>query len=426
MNTKKKFTVIIHTGNSARLLKRTMDSLIRQSVGFSENIQVILYTEGASSQAMAKMCAGYRSKYSGNITVQETLDLSVADGTYINYLQEGQNWHKDAFAQALELFCRRTEEITVVEELYEEPEDGEVFENHVTHIKNHVEKVQQEPGKYLFDSRYRKLVEQIIAAKKKLESDYFLIQILFEAGNIGILKLVKLYGKYVQYPAKTRDWYLKSLPDFQIALKELKEQKYKEYALNLDFLLMYHISESLKDDISGVLEGEALDRYKAWLKETLAGLDDYVIARGKMNGATRRYAFSLKYGIEVVDEMSFHGGKFLFHNLVFYNLGRSVCFQLTGEERAQQGSKVIGISKHPFPIERVGFFLTDGCGAEYPFRETGKEGPGRKCLDMPVIREMEYECLLPAGVKKEDLTLMYRYDGRYIGEVTAENSGKGR
>ncbi len=420
MNTQKKFTVIINAGNSARLLKRTMDSLTRQSVGFSEYIQVILYTGGSSAQAAGKMCASYRNEYKDNVIVQESLDLSPAEGTFINYLQEGQNWHKDAFAQAWELISRRTDEVTVVEELYEEPEDGEVLENHILHIKNHVEKVQQEPGKYLFHSRYGKLVEKIITAKKKLDSDYALIQILLEAGNIGVLKLVKLYGKYVQYPKKTREWYLKSLPRFKEALAELKEQKYQEYAWNLDFLLMYHISESLKDDISGVLDASALEEYKEWLKGTLAELDDYIIARGKMNGATRRYAFSLKYGIESVDEMIFHGGKLLFHNLVIYNLARSVCFQITGEKHTQQGNNISGVSKHPLPLERIRFFLTDGCGMEYPFEETGKEGAGRKCLDMKVIREMEYECLLPANVKKENLTLMYRYDDIYIGEVSVE------
>lgn len=417
----KEITVMVKLLGNAKLLKRTMDALTEQTMGFDKNIQVILYGSGTYPAEHRTLCQKYIDEHPENVLLCKEPKVGAAEGSFLNCLQEGQFWQKDAFANAKKLYDNRIDHPKVVEDWYEVPEqEDEVYEDYCLNIINQVEKVPEEPGCYFFHRSYAGQVAQLIQAQRKLDAVRSLFGILLDAGNIGILKNNKMYGKRTAYAEVTSDWYVKELPAFAEELAQMKQGAYGKYRQNLDFLLMYQIADALKQDATGVLDAASIEEFRDWLKGVLSGMDDYVIVKGKMNGITRRYALSLKYGTDITDRLIYRNGKLLFANMVIYNLKHSICFRIEGETDDGDGMLVTGSSNHPLPTDAVEFYYADETGREYPFEPTGEVREEKRCLDQVMQRNLEYKCKLPHGCSREELVLMYRYQGSYTGEVQTE------
>jgi len=61
-----KFTVIIPLYNSESYLRQTIDSVIAQTIGFADNIQLVLVNDG-STDGTERTCLEYKSAYPDNI-----------------------------------------------------------------------------------------------------------------------------------------------------------------------------------------------------------------------------------------------------------------------------------------------------------------------------------------------------------------------
>ena len=90
------FSVIIAAYNSDLYLKKAVDSIINQSLGFEKNIQIIIVNDGSTDNT-EEICLKYRVKYPQNIKYVSTKDcfgpaharnlgLNEARGKYVNFL----------------------------------------------------------------------------------------------------------------------------------------------------------------------------------------------------------------------------------------------------------------------------------------------------------------------------------------------------
>ena len=93
MNKKYKFSVIIPIYNAGQYLDDAINSVISQTIGFS-NIELILVNDGSTDNS-EDICMKYKEKYSNIIYVKQknkgvssarNKGLSLATGQYVNFL----------------------------------------------------------------------------------------------------------------------------------------------------------------------------------------------------------------------------------------------------------------------------------------------------------------------------------------------------
>ena len=93
---KYKFSIIMAVYNVELFLREAIESIIKQDIGFKENVQLILIDDG-SKDCSGKICDEYQKKYPWNIVVihkqnngvssARNMGLEYVEGEYVNCLE---------------------------------------------------------------------------------------------------------------------------------------------------------------------------------------------------------------------------------------------------------------------------------------------------------------------------------------------------
>ena len=123
MEHKFQFSVIIPVYNVEQYLAETLDSVINQTVGFEENIQIILVNDGSPDDS-EKICMEYKEKYpdnivyvkkeNGGVSSARNEGIQYAEGKYVNFLDSDDCWEPKAFERVLKFFDDNYDIIDVV------------------------------------------------------------------------------------------------------------------------------------------------------------------------------------------------------------------------------------------------------------------------------------------------------------------------
>lgn len=118
-----KFTVVMPIYNVEAYLAEAIDSVINQTIGFEENIRLILVNDG-SSDGCEEICKKYLELYPDNVLYlkKENGGLSSArnfafdhiKGRYVNFFDSDDRWSADAFEKAFDFFEKHREEVDVI------------------------------------------------------------------------------------------------------------------------------------------------------------------------------------------------------------------------------------------------------------------------------------------------------------------------
>ena len=113
---KYKFSVVIPIYNVEDYVEETILSVINQTIGFEENIQMILVNDGSPDNS-EDICFRYKDKYPDNIIYvkQENRGVSAArnngmnyiEGKYVNFLDSDDKWDLDAFEKVYDFFEKK-------------------------------------------------------------------------------------------------------------------------------------------------------------------------------------------------------------------------------------------------------------------------------------------------------------------------------
>ena len=106
MEKKYKLSVIIPIYNVEKYLEETLKSVIEQTLGFENNIEMILVNDGSPDNS-EEICLRYKEKYpenivyikqkNGGVSSARNTGAKVAKGEYINFLDSDDKWELDAF-----------------------------------------------------------------------------------------------------------------------------------------------------------------------------------------------------------------------------------------------------------------------------------------------------------------------------------------
>ena len=118
-----KFSIVVPIYNVEKYLEETIESVINQTIGFKDNIQLILVNDGSTDNS-EEICLKYKEKYPDNIVYvkQENGGVSSArnkgieyiEGKYVNFLDGDDKWSLDALEIIYDFFETNYEKIDFV------------------------------------------------------------------------------------------------------------------------------------------------------------------------------------------------------------------------------------------------------------------------------------------------------------------------
>ena len=118
-----KFSVITPIYMVEEYLEKTIESVVKQTIGFEKNIQLILVNDGSPDNS-GKICKKYKEKYPDNIVYIEKDNGGVssarnegfkyAKGKYVNFLDSDDIWDTKAFKFVYKFFEKYYNDIDVV------------------------------------------------------------------------------------------------------------------------------------------------------------------------------------------------------------------------------------------------------------------------------------------------------------------------
>lgn len=391
MQKKYKFSVVVPIYNVERFLAETIDSVLAQDIGFEENIQMILVNDGSPDNS-EEICLAYQKKYPKNIIYvkQENGGVSSArnkgmdyvEGKYVNFLDSDDKWSTDAFSSVYDFFEKHYDQIDLAackQELFEaqtgfHPLSEKKFADgdRVTDILDHYDELQlhvtasfikaEAMRSALFDTRL-----------KYGEDALYVNEIILNKHKYGIVsKPTHYYRKRsdnssaVQKKRESLEWYFTTPKLFYRRLMERSKAEYGEVIAYIQHLIAYEMQWRLKDKIHDILDEEQLKAYKEDIRELLQECDDDIIGLPPQIYVQQKlYLYSLKYGRDIKDELTYTEQRLFFRNLPLCDLQRTAMFSIDTLRVKDDTLTIDGQVWTPF-YERLRFTVVDHNGKEYP------------------------------------------------------------
>lgn len=315
------FSVVMPVYNVADYLEEAVESVLGQSIGFEEHVQLILVNDG-STDGSAAICARYAQRYpenvlfldkeNGGVSTARNAGLDRVRGEYVSFLDSDDKWGLDVFELARDFFEAHPEaDILSFPSYYFEAREGPHTLNR-KHARTRVIDLDEEPNTVQLACRDCFLRAEAIGGLRFDPSLHFAQDVLFI--NSFLLEHRKLgvsaQGRY-WYRKRDRgdsnlnrsstdpEFYLHTPKAVHLALFERSEELYGRVLQSVQYAVMHDLQFRLKRGDKGILDAEGLRVYRSYLVELLGKIDDQVIAhQGQLPVRYKVYAYALKHGVE--------------------------------------------------------------------------------------------------------------------------------
>lgn len=341
-NYKYKFSVVIPIYNVEDYVEETILSVINQTIGFEENIQMILVNDGSPDNS-EDVCLKYKDKYPNNIIYvkQENGGVSAArnngmnyiEGKYVNFLDSDDKWDLDAFEKVYKFFEKRYDEVDLVScrmKFFEAREDYHILDYKFN--KDRVIDIYEEYNCIQLHITSSFLKSDIIdnykfdTSLKFGEDAKFVSLVILNKQKYGIVKSANLnyrkranHSSAIQNKEKSIDWYMGTPEKFYKSLIDYSIQNFGNVIAYIQYLIMYDLQWRLKEESPKCLDKENMQRYTETIRNLICYLDDYIIySQKRMTIEYKIYALSLKYNRDIRKEFVYNKGKLYFNNMYIY------------------------------------------------------------------------------------------------------------
>ena len=327
MNYKYKFAVIVPVYNVEKYLAESLDSIVNQTIGFEDNIQLILVNDGSTDNSGA-VCARYKDKYPDNVVYIEKENAGVSaarnealkhiDSKYTAFLDSDDKWALSAFEKAYDFIEKHYDEIDLVccrVKRFEAQTNYHVLD-YKFKAGTRIADI-NDPEEYF---SIQTLITSVIAksdAIKDLEFDtrlicsedtFFSTKIILKKCKIGLLKEALYYYRQRSAKNSTMDrirtnkfYYDEMLDYFHLSLIEYSRQQFGKVlpfvqaTVTNDLMWRFEACETHK-----VLNDDEFTVYSKTLKVILEQLDDDIVFNHPMHKAyaRRSAAAYFKYGVD--------------------------------------------------------------------------------------------------------------------------------
>lgn len=347
------FSVIIPIYNVEDYLEEAIESIINQTIGFKDNIQLILVNDGSPDDS-GLICEKYESKYPKNIIYikQENQGVSEArnkgiefiEGKYTNFLDSDDKWDIDAFEKVFNFFETHYEHIDVVAcrlRFFEKKNgfghalDYKFNKNKVVDIFNEYDNVQLSCASAFMKSSIVK-ENRFNTAVKYSEDTLFMSEIILKKEKYGIVRdAVYNYRKReeensaIDNSTKDKSLFTNTIELVRIALFKKSIEKYGSVIRYIQYIVMYDLQWYIGIKTPLTLSEDEKEAYSRNIDYLLSHIEDVVIcSQRNMITEKKVYTLKLKYGRDITDEFVFDKSVCLFNNSSLFSLSRSRLFKI--------------------------------------------------------------------------------------------------
>lgn len=314
-----KFSVIIPVYKVEKYLRETVDSVLSQTIGFKDSIQIIFVNDG-TPDGSGEICKQYKDMYPENIIYIEKENGGVSSarnagipyikGKYVNFLDSDDKWDENAFLNAYNFFEEHYDETDALScrvKKFDSTEDWHILdfkfqkgnrvvdlsgEKMCTFIQSHVSTAIIKAEAITEEDRFKEGV-------KFGEDSIYINKILLRRLTCGIMADALYYyrkrsdnSSATQLQFSTPDYYTSSPLAYYSSISEYSEKLYGEVVPYIQNVLAYDIGWRVREAPSDIIIGDP-DSYKAYcsmLSEKLKLVSEkYIIA----NRVHRRISYKI-------------------------------------------------------------------------------------------------------------------------------------
>ena len=316
-DSKFKYSIIVAIYNVAEFIEDMAESVINQSIGFKDNIQLILVNDGSSDHS-GEICEKLQQKHPENIvylyqdnagvSAARNNGLKYATGEYINFLDGDDLLAHDAIEKVDQFFEENKEEIDLVaiplkifgrEGIH--PLDYKFKSTRIVDIDIDYMDIQLSSSSTFIK---KSAIEGLCFDEemKYAEDAKLLTQIILEKKKYGIVHDAIYHyrrredgSSATQSGSKDKAWYHKYLDTFSLSLIDYSLSKLGHVPEYVQYLIMYDIQWRMNLRASNVLTEEEINSYFDKLQEILQYIDIRIIYEMKsLNIHRKNYLYALK------------------------------------------------------------------------------------------------------------------------------------
>ena len=314
-----KISVIIPIYNVENYLEECIDSVINQTIGFENNIEIIFVNDGSPDKS-EEICLRYQKEFPSNIKyiAQENAGVSAArnnglkyaKGEYINFLDADDRWDIAAFEKGINMLDEHPEiDLVCFRMKYFEAMNKFHMLDYKFTTDGVVDVIRQPQDIFLH-------INCTLVRKSCLDANPFDTRVKISEDTKLVYKLVLAKGKYgivsssiyyyrkrfnetsaIQKSNKKKYWYFDSIEYVHKYLISLSYEKFGKVIQHVQYFIMYDLQWRIRNGISIEMCESEKKKYIDSIRYLISQIDDEVILDQRNIGLNHKLiTFHLKYG----------------------------------------------------------------------------------------------------------------------------------
>lgn len=315
------FTILIQTNNNIEVLQKSVQSILNQTIGFEENINVILF-EGCSNNETYLYCKDLEATYPSNIKfiLHDVVDkddlLKHINSRYANFNDLDGIWDEHALEMINDYFDNHYDEIDVLAcrivnrektEKGKHPLDYKFTKNKIVPILEKHKQIQCSVSSSIIKSSAL-VGEHETMMSSAWKNLLFLTSLIMDGQKYGILK----DAEYILQEDVKKDSFsdtdnenlhdgIRDFANICKCLFKLSIEKYGEIIPYIQYLVAYGTKDKVRNVISDS-NTEEQSFYCNLLHEVVDKIDDrYFIEQNKDTILEKAYVLLFKNGVDGAD-----------------------------------------------------------------------------------------------------------------------------
>lgn len=386
-----KISVVMPLYNVAKYLDEAIDSIVRQSIGFEENIQLILVNDG-SPDSVDEICKKYLNLYPDNVVYLEQSNSGVSaarnagleyiEGKYVNFFDGDDKWAEDAFQRMYCFIEEHYEQVDFVSARicyferrsgFEHPLDYKFEKSRVIDIIDEYNCIQLSGSASLIKSEIAK--QHLFDTNLSHGEDAaYLNKILLDKMAYGIVKEAVYYYRKRMEKTSALDsskslngWYFNTVNYFSKMIIQESQKRMGYVIPYVQFLVMYDLQWKITAPLPAFFSELDKSEYGDSIVELLNNIEDKIIIEQKQIGIPAKlFALSLKYQKDIRDELYLDGSRVLFRGIYVFNVRGNKRLTISNLKIRKDVLYIEGTTQLHILPENYSIEITDSDGNRIP------------------------------------------------------------
>ena len=404
------FSVIVPVYNTEKYLEETLESVVQQTIGFRNHIQLILVNNGSKDESDA-ICRRYLEMYPDNVeyvVLKENrgpcggrnAGIPCVKGEYVNFLDSDDKWELDAFEKVAKSFRKFGSKVDVIacrQRTFDAEDkwyhfDYKFKKDRVIDMMSECDKPQKAIANCFIRSSCatkREFDEDVCHAEDLL----YINKAILDKGRCGVLRSAVFYyrkrqgggGSLLSIAEKERSWYFETMEKSFIGLFDYAEKMYGDIPRFVQYVVMHELMFRFRTPFPSAISEEERQMYKNLFVSILKRMDDRIICEVRGIWREERIeALSMKYGHDIKSDLLFKNSKFYFRDCLIHTY-HARDFQFCVIDQQGDCIRIIGKADIYPMIGDYQFYAEDDKGRRYLPELTPDDPTGDKMIFGEVI-----------------------------------------